>query len=66
MSFSWEKIVSDHLIGTELNVEHYVFLLFQTSSIMAQEDINYLGKKKEELVSVAWENIVSANGEDTA
>ena len=33
---------------------------------MAQENIKYLHNKKEVLVSVAWENIVSDHGAATA
>ena len=42
--------------------QYDVFLMFQTNSIMAQDNTNYLNNKKEVLVSVAWENIVSAHG----
>ena len=39
---------------------HDVFLMFQTNSIMAKKDIIYLHSNKEGLVSVAWNDIVSA------
>ena len=45
--------------------EYYVFLIFQTNSIMSQNNLNYLHNKKEGLVSVAWEIIVSAHGAAT-
>ena len=40
--------------------------MFETNSILEQEKINYLHNRKEGLVSVALENIVSAHGIDTA
>ena len=39
-----------------------VLLMFKTNYIMAQDKINYMQNTKEGLVSVAWENIVSAHG----
>ena len=39
--------------------------MFQTNSFMAQKKINYLHNTKYGLVSVAWENIVSALGAAT-
>ena len=39
--------------------------MFQTNSIMAHYNNNYLYIKKEGLVSVAWDNNVSAHGEST-
>ena len=35
--------------------------MFQTISIMAYEDINYLHNTKEGLISIDWEEIVSAH-----
>ena len=43
----------------------FFFLILQTNSIIEQEKINYLQNTKEELVSVAWENIVSDHGSVT-
>ena len=40
--------------------------MFKTNYIMAQENINYMHNTKEVLVSITWENIVSAHGADTA
>ena len=45
---------------------YYAFLIFQTNSIMEQENINYLHNTKEKLMSVTWENIGLAHGAATA
>ena len=46
--------------------KYYVLLMFQTNSIMAQKNINYLHNTKEGLTNVSWKNIVSDHGADTA
>ena len=66
------NIVSDHETATAQNREalgkkilsNLLILClpdFHTNSIIAQEEINYLNKSKEGLVSVASETIVSAH-----